>query len=228
MAIISSKESDVNSYIAFFDLDRTITSAVSGNVLARSAYKKGLMSHSEMINALWLLLAYKLSVRDPVKIINEMAGWVKGVPEKIFDNLSTEISQNVLLPSVYPAAKREIQMHNENKARTVILSSAPASVCREMVKSLGMDDMVCSHLEVVDGYLTGRSLGPLCFGQEKVTRMREYCELNNSTPENSWFYGDSIADFPALSIAGYPVCINPDKKLLKNARTNGWRIYLWD
>jgi hypothetical protein len=39
----------MNCYITFFDLDHTITSAISGNVLARSAYKKGLMSLSDII-----------------------------------------------------------------------------------------------------------------------------------------------------------------------------------
>ncbi len=217
----------MNSYIAFFDLDRTIIKAVSGNVLALSAYRKGLMSNSDMIYALWLLLGYKLSVKDPQKIIYEMAGWVKGIPEKIFNDHSVEISQSILLPSVYPEAISEIRMHSENKARTVILSSSPVPVCQEMAKSLGIDDIICSELEVIDGHLTGRSLRPLCYGQEKVTRMREYCEINNTTPDKCWYYGDSIADFPALSIVGYPVCINPDRKLLKKARINGWKIYSW-
>ncbi len=208
-------------------MDRTITKAVSGNVLALTAYRKGLMSNSDMLYALWLLLGYKLSVKDPQKIIYEMAGWVQGIPEKTLNDLSVEITHNTLLPAVYPDAISEIRMHSENKARTVILSSSPSPVCHEMAKSLGIDDIVCSELEVTDGYLTGRSLRPLCYGQEKVTRMREYCEINNTTPDKCWYYGDSIADFPALSIAGFPVCINPDKKLLKQAKSKNWKIYSW-
>ncbi len=185
------------------------------------------MSNSDMMRALWLLLLYKISLRDPVKIINEMAAWVKNVPETVFNRLSAEISTNVLIPAIYPEAIREIRMHKENGAKTVILSSTPASIGHEMAKALDMDDIICSELEVINGVLTGRSIGPLCYGDEKAVRMKKYCELMNCTPEDSWFYGDSIADFPALLIAGNPVCINPDKKLLKKARKNGWKIYYW-
>ena len=217
----------MNRYIAFFDLDRTITKAVSGNVLALTAYRKGLMSNSDIMYALWLLFGYKLSLRDPQKIIYKMAGWVKGIPEKTLDDLSVEISHKILLPAVYPEALSEIRMHSDKNVRTVILSSSPYPVCREMSKSLGIDDIVCSDLEVIDGYLTGLSVRPLCFGEEKPNRLKEYCEINNTDPASCWYYGDSIADSPALSIVGHPVCVNPDKKLLKKARENNWKIYYW-
>ncbi len=228
MVITFSKECDVNSYIAFFDLDRTITGAISGNVLAREAYKKGLMSLSDIKHAIWLLILYKISLRDPVKIINEMAAWVKNVPEVLFNQLSAEISKNILIPAVYTEAIKEINMHKENGAKTVILSTTPVSIGREMAKVLGMDDIICSELEVENGLFTGRSIGPLCYGEEKAIRMKKYCESRKCNPEDSWYYGDSIADFPALSLTGTPVCINPDKKLLKRARQKGWKIYFWN
>jgi HAD superfamily hydrolase (TIGR01490 family) len=218
----------VNSYIAFFDLDRTITSAVSGNELALTAYRKGLMSYSDVLYALWLLTGYKLSLIDPERAIYKMAGRVKGIPEKTLEELSAEISQKILLPAVYPEAVEEIKMHSENNARTVILSSSPVQVCQIMAESLQIDDIVCSKLEAVGGQLTGRSLGSLCFGQEKVTRMRKYCEKNNITPDKCWYYGDAMADFPALSIVGHPVCVNPDRKLRKKAKERGWNICFWD
>ncbi len=217
----------MNSCIAFFDLDRTIIKAVSGNVLALEAYKTGLMSTSDILYALWLLAGYKLSMRDPQELIYIMAAWAKGVPEKTMHDLSAEISRKVLIPSVYPQAREEIQMHAANKARTVILSSTPVSVSRIMAESLEMDDFISSELEVKDGHLTGRSVRPLCFGEEKAVRIREYCEINNTDPGNCWYYGDSLADFPALSIVGHPVCVNPDSKLLRKAREQGWKIYHW-
>jgi len=217
----------VNSCIAFFDLDRTIIKAVSGNVLALEAYKTGLMSTSDILYALWLLAGYKLSMRDPQELIYIMAGWAKGVPEKTLNDLSIEISRKTLIPSVFPQAVNEIKMHAASHARTVILSSTPVSVCRIMTESLEMDDFICSELEVKDGHLTGKSVRPLCFGEEKAVRIREYCDKNNTDPGNCWYYGDSLADFPALSIVGHPVCVNPDRKLLRKAREKGWKIYKW-
>ncbi len=219
--------SELKGYIAFFDLDRTITGAISGNVLAREAYRKGLMSFSDILHAIWLLILYKMSLRDPVKIINEMAAWVKNIPEELFNHLSAEISKEILIPAVYPEAIKEISMHKEKGAKTVILSSTPASIGHEMAKALSMDDIICSELEAENGLLTGSSIGPLCYGKEKAVRMKKYCESKNCNTQDSWYYGDSIADFPALSITGTPICINPDKKLLKIARQKGWKIYFW-
>ena len=225
--IISLKGAEVSSYIAFFDLDRTITGAVSGNVLALHAYRKKLMSVSDIFHALWLLIGYKLSLKDPNKIIYEMAGWVKGIPEKTLTDLSEEITKNIILPAVYPEAVQEIRKHSENNARTVILSSSPTTICRLVAESLGIDDVLCSELEVVEGYLTGSSVGPLCFGQEKVSRIIGYCEKNNTPPDKCWYYGDALADFPALSIVGHPVCVNPEKKLRKKADEKKWKIEDW-
>ncbi|MFH0842235.1 MAG: HAD-IB family hydrolase [Bacteroidota bacterium] len=227
VALITLESPDVNSCIAFFDLDRTIIKAVSGNVLALEAYKKGLMSTMDILHALWLLAGYKLSMRDPQELIYIMAAWAKGVPEKTMNDLSFEISRKTLIPAIFAQAVTEIKMHAANHARTVILSSTPVSVCRIMAESLEMDDLICSELEVKDGYLTGRSVRPLCFGEEKAVRIREYCEINNTDPGNCWYYGDSLADFPALSIVGHPVCVNPDRKLLRKARENRWPIYFW-
>jgi len=226
-AITFLKGADLRSYIAFFDLDRTITKAVSGNALVLAAWQQGLLSTPGILHALWLHAAYKLSLRDPGELIYIMAGWVKGIPEKTLDDLSAEISGNVLKPGVYPQAIDEIKMHSGNNAKTVILSSTPASVCRIMAESLGFDDFISSELEVIDGRLTGRSVRPLCFGEEKAIRIREYCEKSNTDPGKCWYYGDAFADFPALSIVGHPVCVNPDRKLLRKAREQGWRIYYW-
>jgi HAD superfamily hydrolase (TIGR01490 family) len=156
-----------------------------------------------------------------------MAGWVKGVPEKTINELSSEISRKILIPSVFPQAVSEIKMHAGNHIRTVILSSTPASVCRVMAEWLNMDDFISSELEVINGHLTGRSVRPLCFGEEKAVRIREYCEKNNTDPGECWYYGDAFADFPALSIVGHPVCVNPDRKLLRKAREKGWQICNW-
>jgi HAD superfamily phosphoserine phosphatase-like hydrolase len=110
----------------------------------------------------------------------------------------------------------------------VILSSALKPICIEIAKILDIDDIICSDLEVKDGYLTGRPIGRLCFGEEKMIRLKEYCERNNAQASEAWYYGDSITDLPALSIVGNPVCVNPDNKLRMVAGKRGWRILHWN
>jgi HAD superfamily hydrolase (TIGR01490 family) len=214
-------------YIAFFDLDRTIISAVSGRALALGAWKAGLMSPSGLFKALLLSLAWSLKVMDPVETIHRMTGWVKGIRESDFEDLCRKVFNEKLLPSVHRDVTDEIIMHRANGGRLVILSSSLKQICGLFVEHLGMDDALCSELGAEDGILTGRSAGMLCFGPEKLERMKKYCEINNNTPAMAWYYADSWSDVPVLEAVGYPVCINPDKKLLRKALTNNWKVHNW-
>jgi putative phosphoserine phosphatase / 1-acylglycerol-3-phosphate O-acyltransferase len=217
-----------NSYTVFFDLDKTLINEISGKALITGAFKKGIMNRTDLVIAVYNSVLYKLGFADPLKIIDKMVSWVAGMSEKEMSDLCIEVFYEILLPSVYDKALSEIKMHQEKGAKTVILSSALNYICNEAAMELGMDDIICSVLEVKEGYLTGRPDGRLCFGEEKKVRLTEYCEINNTTPSDAWYYGDSISDFAALNFVGNPVCINPDAKLKRAANKRGWRILKWD
>jgi HAD superfamily hydrolase (TIGR01490 family) len=215
------------SYIAFFDLDDTLIRANSGKLLVRGAYDKGMMSLSDLIKALWLSFLYKFRLMNSEKIIAGMFKWLDGMSEKSLIDLSSEVFENHLLHAIPEEARSEIRMHKDKNAAVVILSSALSSVCQAVAAHLEMDDYICTHIETDGGKCTGRPDGKICFGNEKVSRLKEYCEKNNSKVTDAWYYGDSISDLPVMQIVGNPVCINPDKKLLKEANKNSWKIYLW-
>ena len=229
MATITSEyRNRANSYVAFFDLDRTIIKAISGRALAHRAFKKGLMNISDIAIALYLGLAYRIGLADPVKIMERMLLWVKGMPEQDLKDLCSEVLSEVLLPSVHSEVHNELKIHQSRNAITIILSSSLEQICQAVADHLNMDGIICSRLEVSNGHLTGRPEGNLCYGQEKKIRLKEYCEKNNNKIEDSWYYGDSISDLPALEVVGHPVCINPDRQLRKKAAGNGWKIYTWN
>jgi HAD superfamily hydrolase (TIGR01490 family) len=228
METTSSKDNNNRkSYIAFFDLDRTITKAISGKELAKSALRKGFLSYTNLFFALNSSLAYKLSLKEEQKIVNEMVRWVKGLTEQTLSDLCTGIIEKAMLPSVYEEARMEIKSHKEKNGRVVLLSSALIPICHEIVLNLEMDDFVCSDLETVNGLLTGKPVGKLCFGPEKAVRLKSYCEKHNSDPSDAWYYGDSISDLQVLSAVGNPVCVNPDKRLRKEAVGRNWKILSW-
>jgi len=224
---ISKDSNSVSNYIAFFDLDQTLTHSISGRALARGAYRQGLMSRRELLNAIFLSIAFRLKLKDQLKIIDRMVSWVRGIPEKTIAELCYKVFNQELLPSVYSEAITELGIHKSKNAKVVILSSALSIICQEMAKNLNFDAILCSELEVKDGYMTGFPVGHLCFGPEKAVRLKEYCKINNSSPSDAWYYGDSISDLPALLSVGHPVCVNPDYKLKKTAIKRDWKIVNW-
>jgi HAD superfamily hydrolase (TIGR01490 family) len=228
MARIFSEDSkSAADYVAFFDLDRTIISEISGNALVRMAWKGGLISLSDLLRAFRLYVLFRLRMRDPLDIIDDMVGWVKNKTEAEMEELCRSVFSEALLPSVYNEAITEINIHKGKNAKVILLSSALSSICSSMAESLGLDGYICSSLETIEGFHTGKPTGRLCYGEEKLHRITGYCSANNIDQKALWYYGDSISDLPVLLYVGNPVCVNPDRELKKEAKKRGWRILLW-
>jgi HAD superfamily hydrolase (TIGR01490 family) len=227
MENISSNGDRAKRYIAFFDLDRTITDEISGNTLVKVAWRKGLMKWYDLAAVMPMYILYKLNRRDPLKVIESTVSRVKGMPVDTMRDLCSVAFSEILFPSVYNEAVAEINFHREHNAKVVILSSAPDLICNEMSLRLGLDDAISTALESAGGYLTGKPLGRFCYGEEKLTRLLAYCKNNTMNPGDSWYYSDSISDLPVLGSVGYPVCINPDNALRHEARLRGWKIHDW-
>jgi len=215
------------TYVAFFDLDHTILRINSGEAILRRAYKNGMLSFGRLMRAYCLAIMYKLKLIDSSAIIIKLGRWLAKSKVSDIETLCNEIVEKDLIPAIHPEIIDEIKKHKEQGAHLVILSSALDSICSPIAKHLGMNTVICSELEVVNQYYTGRPVGKYCLKEEKVHRMNLYLQSNNYTREDSYYYGDSIDDLPVLKSVGHPVCINPDKNLEKIAREKDWVIHTW-
>lgn len=216
--------SEDHRYIAAFDLDKTILTINSSRTVVRKSRLAGFMSRGDIRRALYLSLVYQFDLKDPNDIVASMMQWIKGLKQS---EISRMISDDVIpeiLPLIRPEIRRELEMHREKKARLVLLSSAIPYLCRPVADHLGMDDVICSELEVSNDTFTGHSVGKLVFSREKASRMREYCRENNFLLEQSWYYGDAYTDRHILKIVGNPVAVKPEMKLRLMALRKGWMI----
>jgi HAD superfamily hydrolase (TIGR01490 family) len=212
------------SYIVFLDLDNTILTINSGALIVKLAYKKGLMSTINLLNAIIQGYLYKFNLRDTNIIISKMGTWVKGLDQKVIEEFSRDIVNNYLKFKVRLSIIKEINFHKQNNAGIVILSSAIAPICEAMCKILAADDIICTTMQAKNGILTGAPEGTFCFGDEKRIRLLKYCENIKQNPESAWYYADSISDLPAFEVVGHPICVSPDRKLTRIANNNQWRI----
>ncbi len=216
-----------SSYMAFFDLDRTLAGNNSGRELVKMAFRKGVLSYQGLIRAFALSVAHRLKLVDTPGTIRDMALWAKDHTENQLSDLCREAALSGIIPSVFPDAMEEMEFHRKKKAGIVLLSSALAPICRQVALKLGLDSVICSDLEVSEGRFTGRPKGKFCYGEEKAAKLIEYCEINNHSPSAAWYYGDSFSDLPVLELVGNPVCVNPDRKLMALATRKGWPVRIW-
>jgi len=216
-----------NRYAAFFDLDGTLLNVNSGEVLVHMAYKNGHMKKKDLLQAFYLAFLYKFQLRETSKIIKKMPKWLSGLAENKIAGFTNKIFEEILVHAIRPQMKDVIEEHRQKNARLVILSAAFNYICAPVAEFLDMDDILCSSLEVVNGHFTGKTNGELCFDDVKLKRVKAFCEQNSFKMKQACYYADSIADIPVFNAVGYPVCINPDKRLAKLAADNKWPVYNW-
>ena len=108
-----------------------------------------------------------------------------------------------------------------------MLTSGAVFSTEPLRKRLGIEHLVCTELEIVDGTLTGKYFPPACYGEGKLTAARKLAEAENLDIGNSWFYTDSYSDLPMLEAVSHPVVVNPDPRLKRHATHVGWGFHTW-
>jgi phosphatidylglycerophosphatase C len=91
--------------------------------------------------------------------------------------------------------------HQRQGHETMIISASPSIYVRAIADHLGIDHVVATELEVVDGLLTGRYVGRNCRHEEKLRRLLEW--LGERDVELH-AYGNSPDDDPMLGRADHP------------------------
>jgi HAD-superfamily subfamily IB hydrolase, TIGR01490 len=214
-------------YIAFFDLDHTILNTSSGRFVFRESYRHGIIGRKELFKALLFTVLYRLGIMNEESIIKRWLGWYRGISIEAFAPIASDWVKE-LQSVIRNDARKEVQLHRDNGGRTVILSASTTFFCEQVKNALGMDDVICTELEVIDGRLTGNLKGRYCHGREKLLRARRYCLTQGVDMKDCYYYADSINDLPMLEEVGIPVCVTPDKKLERIAMKQGWRISRWE
>jgi len=212
------------SYLAAFDLDKTLLSINSSRLVVQEARKQKFMRSSHYNQAIYYSILYKFDLKDPVTIVRNMMQWINGLNEQEFDKLLNQYCIEPIIKSIRPVMHDLIRHHREEGGKVILLSSAMTYICHPVAEAAGMDDVVCSRLEVVDGHFTGNTLGPLVFGPEKRVRMLAYCREHGFVPAEAWYYGDAFTDHHVMEAVGHPVCVQPEIRLRSRARKKGWKI----
>ena len=211
-------------YIAYYDLDHTILRGNSATFLVEDAKVRGVMRRSQYRHALYLSLLYKLKIGDPVRMINRMLGWLNGLNEGEVRNLCREVFVDQLIPSIRPEILNTMDQHRASSGAVVLLSSATLPICEPVSDYLGMDDVICTRLITENGILTGKTEGPLVYGEEKRQRLLMHCHAHGFDPADAWYYGDSYTDIPVMKAVGNPVAVAPDRLLHQTASSLRWPI----
>lgn len=213
---------------AFFDVDRTLLAVNSAELWVRHQWRAGKMTAGTLAQSVLWLLQYRLALLDFESVTERAASGYSGSSfAAIADEVKAWFDAEVAA-ALCVQAPAKIAEHRAAGHEVVLLTSGTRFVADLVAALLGVDDVLCTELEVDDdGRLTGRHLRPACGGAGKVEHAERFAAARGVDLAASYFYSDSFSDLPMLARVGHPRVVNPDVRLRCYAWRRGWQVEAW-
>jgi len=107
----------------------------------------------------------------------------------------------------------------------IVISASPSFYIDLIGKRINAAHTIATRVKFDENdILQAELIGKNCKHEEKITRLKEIIDLNDYDLQNSYAFSDSITDLPMFELAGRPVAVAPDSKLLSHAAKNGYII----
>ena len=207
---------------AFFDFDGTVIATHSIKDMFLERLREGEVGVLEAIDLSEMVSRYLLGVGGFEDALAAAVENFAGVPAQHLAELGEKVGRDHLIAEIYPEVRAMIRAHQNRGHTVVIVSSATRYQVETVAKHLGIEHILCTEVELLDGRLTGRLVGQPCFGYEKLRAVRKFARQRHISLAKSYFYTDGAEDLPLLEAVGHPAVVNPDARLSTIARREGW------
>jgi HAD superfamily hydrolase (TIGR01490 family) len=215
------------SVAAFFDVDNTIIRGASSFHLAKALYRRGFFGTRDILAFAVKQGRYLLfgeNDGDIADVRSRALGLMKGHSVAEVIAVGEEVYDQVLANRIYEGTKRLLDQHLSAGHQVWLITATPAEAGELIARRLGATGALCTRVESVDGFYTGRLEGEMMHGKSKATSAGALAESHGIDLTESFAYGDSTNDIPLLNLVGNPCAINPDSRMRKHAQTVGWPI----
>lgn len=212
---------------AFFDMDRTLVRENTGRLYVRYLRRKRQARLRDTLRVGAWVLQYKLGVIDAEKVTRRALQTMKGQLEADHAALCREWFADMVAPLVSDRAKDAVRDFRARGFVVAILSASSPYATQPVAEHLGIEDVLCTRLEVQDGRFTGAAHEPLCYGAGKVHFAEAFAKERGVDLAESYFFTDSASDLPMLLRVGHPRVVNPDPRLRVEAWRRGWETLAW-
>lgn len=211
--------------LALFDLDNTLLAGDSDYLWGCFLSEKGLVDKDlyEQAN-LRFYEQYKQGTLDIHEFLNFA---LTPLAENDFDRLQefhAEFMASHVREIMTETGQARIDQHREQGDFIVIITATNSFVTGPIAQAFGVDHLIATEPEIVDGQYTGKASGTPCFQHGKITKLNEWLEQTGKNLDGSYFYSDSHNDLPLLEQVTYPVAVDPDDQLKAIAQKKGWKI----
>lgn len=211
--------------LAIFDLDNTLIGGDSDNLWGGFVCQQGLVDGADFAAQNDQFYAdYKSGNLDIMAYLRFALGPLKGHPREQLDAWHRDFMATRIEPIMLPKAAALIADHRARGHELLIITATNHFVTKPIADALGVENLLASEAQIVDGLYTGEPSGVPSYHAGKVTRLYDWLDGRDTSLEGAYFYSDSHNDLPLLELVDNPVAVDPDEKLLARAIELGWSV----
>ncbi len=129
-----------------------------------------------------------------------------------------------VIPMVLPKGQQLVQQHREAGDTIIIITATNDFITYPIAKYLGVDTLIATTAEQIDGQYTGQITGTPCLQEGKISKLKDWLDKTDLSLIGARFYSDSFNDIPLLQEVDEPIAVDPDEKLRAHAQACGWPI----
>ena len=124
-----------------------------------------------------------------------------GQPQEIIEKVAQQVS-------LTPGARTLIRTLKKLGHGIGLVSGGFSQAILPIAQELGITNVRSNTLEIADGVLTGKMLGPIIDRAGKALALKEFAELENVSMSNTIAIGDGANDLDMIAAAGLGIAFN--------------------
>ena len=212
--------------LALFDLDNTLLAGDSDYNWSLFLISEGLLdakTHHDRNEQFYQ--DYKNGYLDIVAFLKFQLQPLSQHKKAFLDELHLKYMQKVIKPMMAVKAQALVDKHKASGDLCVVITATNSFVTKPIATAYGVEHLIGSDPEMLNGEYTGCVMGVPSFQEGKVTRINQWLAARGkklSDFEVSYFYSDSHNDLPLMKLVTNPVAVNADDILKAYAEKHGW------
>lgn len=211
--------------LAIFDLDNTLIADDSDYLWGQFLVDQGIVDRTiyEQINAQFYE-DYQQGTLDMVAFLRFALKPLADHPIEQLYAWREQFLADVIPPILLKAAAELVEKHRALGHTLLVITATNRFITAPIVEMYGIENLIATTPELLNGQYTGETVGVPCFQAGKVTLLNEWLAKTGESLKGSYFYSDSHNDLPLLKLVDNPIAVNPDEKLRHFAEAQGWEI----
>lgn len=214
--------------LALFDLDNTLLAGDSDYNWSLFLINEGLLDgETHQVRNEQFYQDYKDGNLDIYKFLEFQLKPLSEHPKKFLDELHQKFMDKVIRPMMTQKAQALVDKHKAAGDLCLVITATNSFVTKPIASAYGIENLIGTDPEMVNGEFTGGVSGVPSFKEGKVTRINQWLAERGQQLSDfgiSYFYSDSHNDLPLMKLVTNPVAVDADETLAGYAQKQGWPL----